>query len=93
MKTTDSRKAFLDFCDTMSKMEGDKDKFLAAARLQPTFTAVQLIGVAILIGMLLLGSVAIICLTLAGKTGFILPALGGTLAAVLLIGIIVMGGF
>ena len=33
MKTTDSRKAFLDFCDTMSKMEGDKDKFLAAARL------------------------------------------------------------
>ena len=98
MKTTDSRKAFLDFCDTVSKMEGDKDKVLAAARLQrierqPTFTAVQLIGVAILIGMLLFGSVAIICLTLAGKTGFILPALGGTLAAVLLIGIIVMGGF
>jgi len=29
MKTTDSRKAFLDFCDTVSKMEGDKDKFEA----------------------------------------------------------------
>ena len=26
MKTADSRKAFLDFCETVSKMEGDKDK-------------------------------------------------------------------
>lgn len=24
MKTADSRKAFLDFCETVSKMEGDK---------------------------------------------------------------------
>ena len=77
-------------------MEGDKDKFLAAAKLQrtekqPTFTAAQLIGLAVLLGVLLLGSVAIICLTLTGKTGYILPALGLTLFVAFFIGALVIG--
>ena len=54
------------------------------------FTAAQLIGLAVLLGVLLLGSVAIICLTLTGKTGYILPALGGTLVTTFLVGMLVI---
>lgn len=94
---TSEREAFLRFCEYVQSMEGDKDRFLNAAKLQrterqPAFTAEQLIGLAILFGVMLLGSVAIVCLTLAGKTGYILPALGGTLAAVVLAGMLVLGG-
>lgn len=93
----DGRKAFREFCETVRNIESDKDKFLAAAHLQrierqPTFTAAQLIGFALLMGMLLLGSVAIICLTLAGKTGCILPVLFATLVAVFLAGAMAIGG-
>lgn len=92
---TSEREAFLRFCQYVQSMEGDKDKFLAAAKLQrtekqPTFTAAQLIGLAVLLGVLLLGSVAIICLTLTGKTGYILPALGGTLVTTFLVGMLVI---
>lgn len=34
MKTTNNRRAFLNFCDTVRNIERDKDKFLAAAHLQ-----------------------------------------------------------
>lgn len=93
---TGEREAFLRFCEYVQNMEGDKDKFLSAARLQrterqPTFTSVQLLGLIILIGVMLLGGVAIICLLLAGKTGAILPALGVTLFAVFFIGAITIG--
>ncbi len=92
---TSEREAFLRFCEYVKGMEGDKDRFLEAAKLQrtekqPTFTAVQLIGLTVLLGVLLLGSVAIICLTLTGKTGYILPALGGTLIITLLVGMFVI---
>lgn len=92
------REAFLRFCEYVRNMEGDKDKFLSAAKLQrtekqPAFTAAQLIGLVILLGVMLLGSVSIICLVLAGKTGYILPALCMTLFAVFFVGAIALGGF
>ena len=63
----------------------------SAWKKQPTLTAAQLIGLAALLGVLLLGSVAIICLTLTGKTGYILPALGLTLFVAFFIGALVIG--
>lgn len=94
---TSEREAFLRFCEYVQNMEGDKDKFLSAARLQrtekqPAFTSAQLLGLIILIGVMLLGGVAIICLLLSGKTGAILPALGVTLFAVFFIGALTVGG-
>ena len=93
---TDERKAFLRFCEYVQNMEGDKDRFLSAAKLQrtekqPSFTAAQLLGLIILLGVMLLGGVAIICLLIAGKTGAILPSLGVTLFAVFFIGAITIG--
>lgn len=97
MRNNDSRKAFMDFCDTVRNTEKDKDLFLAAAHLQRTekasaFTAGQMIGLAVMMAMVLLGSVAIVCLTLTGKTGCILPALGGTLLATFFAGAMAIAG-
>ena len=74
MKTADSRKAFLDFCETVSKMEGDKDKFLAAARLQrierqPAFTGSQLVKLACLIAVAMIGSTGAVCMALRWRSG------------------------
>lgn len=89
------RKAFNDFCETVRNIEGDKDKFLAAAHLQriektPTFKAAHLIGIAAMLSIMVLVSVSIICLTLAGKTGCILPALGMALLALFLVSAAIM---
>lgn len=89
MKKNDSREAFNSFCDTVRNTEKDKDRFLEAAHLQrieraPTFTAGQLIGLVILVAIVLLGSVAMVCLAITGKTGYILPALGVTLLVLFL---------
>lgn len=77
MKNNKSRKCFLQFCNTVRNVERDKDTFLKAANLErherqaPAFTANQIMMIVLVIGVLLLGSVAMICLTLAGKTGSI----------------------
>lgn len=91
MKNDQSRKCFLQFCNTVRNVERDKDTFLKAANLErherqaPAFTANQMMMIVLVIGVLLLGSVAMICLTLAGKTGSIGFVLVSTLFAIVLL--------
>ena len=72
MNKTDSRRAFLDFCDTLKNTEKDKDHFLNAARLQrierqPAFTGSQLVKLACLIAVAMIGSTGAVCMALLGN--------------------------
>ena len=74
MKKTDSRRAFLDFCDTLKNTEKDKDHFLNAARLQrierqPAFTGSQLVKLACLIAVAMIGSTGAVCMALRWRSG------------------------
>lgn len=91
------RKAFLDFCDMVRNTEKDKDRFLNAAHLQriekaSTFTAGQMVGVIVLLSILILGSVAMVCLTLSGNAGCIPLVLGAILFAIFITSAVIIAG-
>lgn len=91
MKTADSRKGFEEFCDIVRNVEKDKDKFLDAAHLDrherqtPALAPMHLVCIIAVAALLVLCSVAILCLTMAGKTGGIPIVFGGAAVIILLI--------
>lgn len=88
---TSEREAFLRFCEYVNNMEGDKDKFLSAARLSRDekrprqFTGVHLMKLACLLAVVLLGAVGAVCQALIGNApGCVVVTLASTVISMLI---------
>lgn len=85
------RVGFHKFCDTVKRIEGDKDAFLKAARLQrheapPVVTANNVLKVAAIFGGTIILSALIVCAYLSGNSFVQTIAAGVSLLSFLFVG-------